>query len=182
VPRDVPRKVSRPAGAATPPPALAAARPRVPALAPTPTTAPAHHVEVADARIEPATARDAAVPTNAHVTTVDKPRDDERGIYQVLRQYERAYERLDVEAARAVWPSLNTRALARAFDGLKAQALELSHCRVAMASREATAICDGRASYVPRVGHQTARTEPREWTFRLRKVDQDWLIAKAEAR
>jgi hypothetical protein len=99
-----------------------------------------------------------------------------------LRQYERAYERLDVDAARAVWPSLNARALARAFGGLKQQALEFSDCRVAMTPREATAICGGRATYVPRVGHQTARTEPREWTFQLRKVDQDWQIAKAEVR
>jgi hypothetical protein len=35
---------------------------------------------------------------------------------------------------------------------------------------------------VPRVGRQAARTEPREWTFRLRKIDHDWLIAKAEVR
>jgi CheY-like chemotaxis protein len=139
--------------------------------------------------IEPAPTRDAAASTASTnvrgvgaLPPVGRAREDERDIYQVLQQYERAYEQLDVDAAHAVWPSLNTRALARAFDGLKAQTLEFSHCRVAMASREATAICGGRASYVPRVGHQTARTEPREWTFRLRKVDEDWLIAKAEVR
>lgn len=113
---------------------------------------------------------------------VTRSREDERGIYQALQQYERAYEQLDVNAARAVWPSLDARALARAFDGLKAQALEFSHCRVALKLSEAVATCGGRASYVPRVGRQAARTEPREWTFRLRKVDQDWLIAKAEVR
>ena len=114
--------------------------------------------------------------------SVSRSADDERGIYQVLQRYERAYEHLDVNAARAVMPSLNARALARAFDGLKAQALEFSHCRVAMELAEATAICGGSASYVPRVGRQSARTESREWTFRLRKVDHDWLIAKAEVR
>jgi CheY-like chemotaxis protein len=136
--------------------------------------------------IEPAPTRDATASTNVRgagaLPPVGRTRDDERGIYQVLQQYERAYERLDVNAARAVWPSLNTRALARAFDGLKEQALEFSHCRVALESREATAICGGRASYVPRVGHQTARTEPREWTFHLRKVDQEWLIARTEVK
>ena len=109
-------------------------------------------------------------------------REDERGIYQALHQYERAYERLDVNAARAVWPSLNTRALARAFGGLKEQALEFSNCRVAMEPSEATAICGGSASYVPRVGRQATRTESREWTFHLRKIDRDWLIATAEVR
>jgi hypothetical protein len=116
------------------------------------------------------------------VAAVTRPGEDERGIYQALRQYERAYERLDVNAARAVMPSLNTRALTRAFEGLKAQVLEFSHCRLAMETKEATAICGGSASYVPRVGRQAARTEQREWTFRLRKVDQDWQIARAEVR
>jgi CheY-like chemotaxis protein len=118
----------------------------------------------------------------AIVPAVTRSGEDERGIYQVLQRYERAYERLDVNAARAVWPSIDARALARAFDGLKAQALEFSHCRVALELSEAIAICGGSASYVPRVGRQAARTEPRQWTFRLRKVDQDWLIAKAEVR
>jgi CheY-like chemotaxis protein len=122
------------------------------------------------------------VPATPAAPAVARSGADERDIYQVLQRYERAYERLDVDAARAVWPSLNARALARAFDGLKAQTLELSHCRVAMKLSEATAVCGGSASYVPRVGRQSARTEPREWTFRLRKVDHDWLIAKAEVR
>jgi CheY-like chemotaxis protein len=181
------------------PGAAAPSLPRVavrPATSPVPLPAPAapaaSRVEVADARIEPAAARDAVASTNVASTNVAaanvpapavaRPREDERGIYQVLQQYERAFEQLNVDAAHAVWPSLNTRALARAFNGLKEQALEFSHCRVAMESLEATAICDGRASYVPRVGPQTARTEPREWTFRLQKVDHDWLIAKAEVR
>lgn len=147
--------------------------------------------EATDAR-DTVTAENVPAPAITHAVTpaitrvstsaVTRSGEDERGIYQVLRQYERAYERLDVNAARAVWPSLDARALARAFDGLKAQALEFSHCRVALEPSEAVAICGGRASYVPRVGRQAARTEPREWTFRLRKVDHDWLIAKAEVR
>ena len=129
-----------------------------------------------------AAALDAATAGNVPASAPVRPRDDERGIYQALQQYEHAYERLDVNAARAVWPSLNTRALTRAFEGLKAQALEFSNCRVAMELPEATAICGGSASYVPRVGRQATRTEPREWTFHLRKIDRDWLIAKAEVR
>jgi CheY-like chemotaxis protein len=165
---DVTGLETRTANAAALPLPLVAARPPAP---------PAPQVEMAAARIEPDATRD--VP---RAPAMNRPREDERAIYQALQQYERAYERLDVDAARAVWPSLNTRALARAFDGLKEQALEFSHCRVVMESLEATAICGGRASYVPRVGPQTTRTEQREWTFRLRKVDHDWLIAKAEVR
>jgi hypothetical protein len=164
----VPATPAAPVAAA--PAALTGTATALPAAA----TSSPHRVEAADARNAPVESA-----PNGNVTA---SRDDERVIYRVLEQYERAYERLDVRAAHAVWPSLNTRALARAFDGLKEQALEFSHCRVAIAPREATAICGGRASYVPRVGHQIAHREPREWTFSLRKVDQEWLIAKAVVR
>lgn len=123
--------------------------------------------------------RDAAATMRA---APSRTRDDEQNIYQVVQEYERAYERLDVNAARAIWPSVDARALARAFDGLKEQTLEFSKCRVAVATGEATVVCGGRASYVTRVGHQSARTEPREWTFRLRNIDANWLIAKAEVQ
>jgi FixJ family two-component response regulator len=167
-------KVARDAAAMT---AANAPAPAAAAAAITPADAPPAVPSVATPSLTRPAAR--AVASGSGVA---RPGEDERDIYQVLQRYERAYERLDVGAARAVWPSLDARALARAFDGLKAQALEFSHCRVAFELAEATAICGGRASYVPRVGRQAARTEPREWTFRLRKVDHDWLIAKAEVR
>jgi hypothetical protein len=109
-------------------------------------------------------------------------RDDEPNIYNVVQEYERAYEQLDVNAVRAIWPSVDARALARAFDGLKEQKLELGRCRVVVATGEATVVCGGRASCVTRVGDHAARTEPREWTFHLRKIDANWLIAKAEVQ
>jgi hypothetical protein len=134
----------------------------------------------------PADAATAALARSDAAETVpaasSKARDEERNIYQVVQQYERAYEQLDVDAARAIWPSVDARALARAFDGLKEQQLEFSSCRVTVAAGEATVVCGGRASYVTRVGHHATRTEPREWTFRLRKIDANWLIAKAEVQ
>lgn len=188
-PRNVPRIETRTAAArALPSPPVVPPRP----AAPSPVDVAS---KVASTEVTEATeARDAVAAANvptpavtpkitpAVAPAVTRSGEDERGIHQVLQRYARAYERLDVNAARAVWPSLDARALARAFDGLKAQAVEFSHCRVALELSEATAICGGRASYVPRVGRQAARTEPREWTFRLRKVDRDWLIAKAEVR
>jgi CheY-like chemotaxis protein len=148
-------------------------------MEPLPSSISTHHVEAAESAKAPVTSTSSETTDLAEAAHA---RADERGIYQVLRQYQNAYERLDANAARAVWPSLNTRALARAFGGLKEQSLEFSDCRVAMAPREATAICGGRATYVPRVGQRTVRTAPREWTFQLQKVDRDWHIAKAEVR
>jgi hypothetical protein len=150
---------------------------------PVPPTPPADTASAA------ASAAASALPKGDAAETVPAPsskaRDEERNIYQVVQQYERAYEQLDVDAARAIWPSVDARALARAFDGLKEQQLEFSSCRVTVEAAEAgkaTVICGGRASYVTRVGHHAMRTEPREWTFRLRKIDANWLIAKAEVQ
>jgi hypothetical protein len=140
---------------------------------PVPPTPPATVASAALARSDAAEAVPAVSST---------ARDEERNIYRVVQQYERAYEQLDVNAARAIWPSVDARALARAFDGLKEQQLEFASCRVTVAAGEATVVCGGRASYVTRVGHHAMRNEPREWTFRLRKIDANWLIAKAEVQ
>jgi hypothetical protein len=107
---------------------------------------------------------------------------EEQRIHAALKQYKSAYDRLDANAARAVWPTLDTRALARAFGGLKMQEVEFAKCDLAIESIEATAVCGGSATYVPRVGSQQRHTESREWTFRFKKVDRDWMIVKAETR
>jgi CheY-like chemotaxis protein len=133
---------------------------------------------------EPSRSTSSATPASAPASSAPALSDtaEDRRIYAALEQYERGYDRLDAKAVGAVWPSLDTRALARAFGSLRQQELELAGCQVAVAAIDATAVCGGRATYVPRVGSQQPRTETREWTFRLRKVDQGWTIVKAEAR
>ena len=51
-------------------------------------------------------------------------RNEQSEIQRALGQYRNAYQRLDAEAARAVWPSVDVRALSRAFDSLESQQLE----------------------------------------------------------
>src|SRR5262249_4127091 len=51
-----------------------------------------------------------------------KPPDDTL-VRRTLQQYKTAYDALDARSARAVWPVVNERALARAFDGLQSQNL-----------------------------------------------------------
>jgi hypothetical protein len=103
-------------------------------------------------------------------------------IVATLHQYERAYEQLDAKAVRAVWPSVDTRALARAFHDLKSQTLVFDRCDVDVARIQAVAACRGRATYETRAGEQASRTEPREWTFTLQKHDDAWRIVSASAR
>ncbi len=122
-----------------------------------------------EARVEPA----GAIPSSM-------PPMDEPAVRAVLQQYGAAYTRLDARAARAVWPSVDVRALARAFDELESQEVVLGRCEVSVQGREARAACTGSARYVPRMGDRTPRVEPRHWTFQLEKTrDDGWRIASA---
>lgn len=107
---------------------------------------------------------------------------DEMDVQTVLQRYERAYGQLDARAAQAVWPSVDVRALTRAFQGLESQALEFDRCELAVQGAVASADCLGRATYVRRVGSKAPRTEARAWSFRLRKIEDDWQILKVEIR
>lgn len=100
----------------------------------------------------------------------------------VLSRYRAAYNRLDSGAARAVWPSVDARALARAFERLESQTIEFDHCAIAVDGGIASATCAGSARYVPRVGRRTAQAESREWRFSLKREGSDWVIDAVDAR
>ncbi len=104
------------------------------------------------------------------------------GINATLRRLQLAYEQRDARLAKAVWPTVNERALARAFEGLRSQSVTFDRCRMTVLSVSADVECRGVMNYVPRVGSQDQRTESRQWTFRVRKGDDQWLITNAEAR
>lgn len=127
-----------------------------------------------------AAAAAASAPAGA---TAALPTSEEPRIRAVLGQYEAAYGRLDASAARAVWPTVDSRALARAFDGLESQRLVFDHCDLTVTGAKAQAACRGSATYVPRVGDRSPRTEPRQWSFQLEKVAGDrWQILGARIR
>ena len=100
----------------------------------------------------------------------------------MLGQYRNAFSVLDSGAAKAVWPSVDARALGRAFDRLEEQAFEFNRCDIAVTGARATASCAGRARYVPKVGNRSPHYEPREWRFNLRKVEEAWLIEQVDSR
>jgi hypothetical protein len=125
----------------------------------------------------PPPAEPAAVATNATSASID----DGQLIQQVLQRYRAAYDRLDARSARAVWPGVNERALAQAFDGLEAQTLTFEDCAVELKGAAATANCRGTTRYVRKVGGREPQVEPRKWSFSLRKVGTDWTIENARA-
>jgi hypothetical protein len=160
----VPPVAAAPAVAATPdPPARASAQP-----------APTDPVPVGTGGVTPA-AREAAEPA------VDPAVENVSRIRAVLSRYEAAYTGLDAAAARAVWPAVDERALARAFNNLESQRITLDQCDVAVDGASARAECHGSASWVPKVGGG-GRTQARRWTFDLRQAGGGWQIVRAEAR
>jgi len=123
------------------------------------------------------------------VTTASAPaplpsgRLDETRVTQVLDQYARAYGQLDASAARAVWPSVDERALARAFAGLQSQNVSFDNCDVNVSGATAKASCRGHASYVGKIGSREPRIEQRQWTFELKRDGNDaWKIENAQAQ
>lgn len=105
---------------------------------------------------------------------------DETLVSSVLDRYVRAYDALDASAAREVWPTVDERALARAFAGLESQHLTFDDCTIDVRGEVANASCRGLASYVGKVGSRQPRTEPRRWTFELRREGEAWRIETAQ--
>jgi hypothetical protein len=107
---------------------------------------------------------------------------DRRDVTATLNAYAHAFAQLDARAARAVWPSVDERALARAFAGLTSQDIAFDDCAINVHGARADAACRGTASYVAKIGKDERRVEPRTWQFQLERAGDAWKIATAEAR
>jgi hypothetical protein len=107
---------------------------------------------------------------------------DEEGIQRVLQRYQLAYEQLDAAAAQVVWPTVDVRGLARAFDSLTSQTLAFDRCELRIAGDAAEAVCRGVGTYVPKVGGQGPRQVPGEWSFQLERIEGTWTIAQTKTR
>jgi len=163
------------------------AAPARPAAAPA--TAPIS-LPVPLSQLPPAAAVASREPPAAAITTATSPvvepapiraPSDQELVEDALQRYRRAYGRLNVQSAQAVYPTVNRVALARAFDGLESQSLTFDSCDVEVRGVLAKAICHGTAHYVPKIGSRYPRAEPLVWSFELRKSDGDWTIYYAKA-
>jgi hypothetical protein len=116
------------------------------------------------------------VPAVDHSAELKK---DEETVRRVLLDYTRAFERLDVQATKAIWPTVDDRALQRAFQQLDGQQLRFASCGVSVSGRDANARCRGDATYRPKVGSRVLRLTEREWTFNLSRDNDRWQIVNA---
>ena len=108
-------------------------------------------------------------------------RSEEQSVRAALGRYESAYNRLDAAAAANVWPGVNQRALASAFEGLSAQSISLGGCDIRVNGATAHAECAGNARWTPKVGSGT-QSAPRQWRFDLRNSGGNWIITQATTR
>jgi hypothetical protein len=128
-----------------------------------------------------ATLDEAAMAETASLPVPSRQPDADR-IRSTLAGFRAAYSKLSAKDASAVWPTVDVRALTRAFDSLKSQEISFDQCDMVVNGTDASAACRGRTTYVPRVGTQAPRTSEREWNFRLKKIDEQWTIASASFR
>jgi hypothetical protein len=105
-----------------------------------------------------------------------------RGVTVALNRYQEAFSALDVNAAHAVWPNVDVKALAKAFDQLEEQRFDLEGCNITVAGARAEANCGGNARYIRKIGSRALRVEPRRWHFKLRQTNDQWVIDTVDAR
>jgi hypothetical protein len=103
-------------------------------------------------------------------------------VQRVLNRYRDAFNALDPAAAKAVWPSADTKGLGKAFDRLQEQQMVLDRCNISVIGARAVASCEGTLRYVPSVGSRSARVQRGRWDFTLHEVGDDWTIETVKAR
>jgi hypothetical protein len=107
---------------------------------------------------------------------------DTSQINGLLNRYRGAFNTLDAAAARSVWPTVDHRALDRAFAQLEQQEIAFDDCQIDVEGIRAAATCRGVARFVPKVGSRNSQAASRQWRFSLQKVDDGWIIDAVETR
>jgi hypothetical protein len=128
------------------------------------------------ARTVPETAATAAAPPPPAGTPLAE-------VQNAVSSYQQAFTARDAEAAKAVWPSVNERALKRAFDQLASQELTFADCQTAIneAANRARVNCRGSVRFVPRIGEGVERVQMRTWDFVIRRQGGHWQIESVES-
>jgi hypothetical protein len=120
-----------------------------------------------------------APPANAEGGGVLSP--ESAALSRVIGRYQTAYSTRDADAAAAIWPSVDRRALNRAFKRLQDQELDLERCTYAVSSASATARCDGTLRDARRIGDTSPKAEQHTWTIEFVKKGSTWHIVRVSA-
>ena len=136
------------------------------------------------AAVEAATLpRDASAPAVREIAPRDRVYQKESSaLAQVLGHYEQAYDRLDASSAAAVWPSVDARALSRAFARLQTQDLNFGNCTFSVSASDAAARCAGVLRYARRIGDTAPKIEEHVWTIEFARAGETWQITNISAQ
>jgi hypothetical protein len=127
--------------------------------------------------------RDASAPGVREIAPRDRVYQKESSaLAQVLGHYEQAYDRLDASSAAAVWPSVDARALSRAFARLQTQDLNFGNCTFSVSASDAAARCAGVLRYARRIGDTAPKIEEHVWTIEFARAGETWQITKISAQ
>ena len=99
----------------------------------------------------------------------------------VLTGYEHAYSALDADAASRVFPTVDRKALSRAFSSLSAQQIQFDDCRIQIQQGSARATCAGTARWTPKVGGGSQQ-QARRWEFALQQASTGWKIGSVRVQ
>jgi hypothetical protein len=123
-----------------------------------------------------------ATPTEAAPSAPAINREAEAGkVRALLSRYESAYSGLDADAAARLYPSVDQRALTRAFGALDSQKVTFDDCRIQVGISLAHATCTGTMTWKPKVGGGS-KTQARSWQFDLKQVGTDWQIGSVSIK
>ena len=103
-------------------------------------------------------------------------------VRQLLDEYTGAFERRDVRATKALYPTVDGKALKRAFEQITSQRVTLESCDITLSGSTANARCRGSATYKPRIGTRPVQIASLDWTFDLSKQDTSWRIVNTYVR
>jgi hypothetical protein len=141
---------------------------------PPPLTAPAPASPPKTAAADP--------PAAAKPSDVSPAAADREAVNRILAEFRRLYSELDASAVVRIWPTVDDRALGRAFEQLEKQSIEFTNCRITLNGARAVASCSGTALYIPRAGNKRPRVDSRAWTFALNKANGWWWIESVKSK
>lgn len=119
-----------------------------------------------------------AAPAPAAAAAPSRSRAD--SVRDTLTAYRNAVGARNAQAVQVVYPSVDVKGMARAFDQFREQSLQLENCQITTSAATAVATCSGTIRYVPKVGSRSERTTAME--FNLRADNEAWVIDRIVTR
>jgi serine/threonine-protein kinase len=167
------------AAKATPPPEPVKPAPAVPNLPTgTQTSAPGTNVPSTPVPPPPAPVNPPAgtgtAPTGRGTRPAPPQDNDQQMIRETLRSYQQAYEALNVEAVRRVYPSVDANRLAELFNNVRSQEVQIDSEQITISGNTATVTARVRTSATLKQGRAPANAATA--TFIMEKQGGRWII------